>query len=430
MGFHVDAEVGTLEQVLMCQPGVEAYLGSTMPREKALQLESIDINLMRDQWTDLKKMYEGMGVEVVDYKEVLGEVSNPTMSFDELVSGILLKYKGDKDEVGEREGAKREIVEALLHEDVAVYGENAAIAMNEVLVGDLDLETDQQVLANATFTCDPGMLIGPVCVLSKMRDPIRQREVKVYETVMRALGHEDFFHVTEGVFEGGDGMVMNNAFYSGAGSRSTPEAIKQIGGMLHTRFGMESWMAHIPPAPNMPAYRKFLKKAGKLGEIDYIGDMGIMHLDTIAMPVLEGPGQDKTIVYGCKTILQYCQAVPVQQGPAVSLLHHIEGDGYDIKGWGEIRDIPLYEQQQLEPNMTVVTVGKVAGIAPTQTETADMLARDEVYAPRIDMSEFAKCGGRGHCASGQLKKSAPWVAQIYSAANQAVEVPVPIARAV
>jgi N-dimethylarginine dimethylaminohydrolase len=177
----------------------------------------------------------------------------------------------------------------------------------------------------------------------------------------------------------------------------------------------------------MPAYREFLSAEGK--SLEYDGNMGIMHLDTIAMAVLEGPvSGEKTIIYGCKTILQYCQAIPVQQGHPVSLLHHIEGDGYAIKGWGEIRDIPLYEQQQLEPNMTVVSVGTVAGIAPTQTETADMLELDEIYAPRIDMSEFAKCGGRGHCASGQLKKSAPWMSSMYAAANQAVEVP--LARAV
>lgn len=386
--FHVDAEVGTLKKVLMCQPGIEMYLGATQPREKALHLQPIDILVIRNQWDALRNAYERRDIEVVDYKQVLASTrrSEVSMTVGALLGKIVQRYPE----------VDSSVLERLLEEDVGDYGEAGAVAMNALLVGD---ETnDEDTLFNAVFTCDPGMLVGPVCILSNMRDHVRQREVDVYETVMKALGHTDLFKVTDGVFEGGDGMVMNGAFYSGVGSRSTPSAIRQIGAYLHDRFGMDTWMIHIPDAKNIPPYVAFLRERGQ--DPNYDGNMRLMHWDTFGMEV------DRGLVYGCGAIMEYCTVQRVGSSETEGLLPH-------LRRWAEFRDVPLEEQQNLAPNMTVVRPREVVGVNPYESRTLAQLKADGIRVGVLNLSEFGKFGGLGHCASGQLVKDTPWMKEVY-----------------
>ena len=214
--FHVDAEVGTLHEVLMCQPGIELHLGSVMDEKKALRLGNVDLTVMREQWATLAKLYTSLGITVVDYKEVLSEgLPGAGISAEVFVAQTLKRFPK----------ADRSTIEAILHEDAKKYTEKKAVTMNQMMVG--DATKGEEPLVNAIFTCDPGMLVGPTCILSRMRDSIRQREVEVYKYVMRLLGHDDFFRVKKGVFEGGDGMVMNDTFYCGTGSRSTKKGAQK-----------------------------------------------------------------------------------------------------------------------------------------------------------------------------------------------------------
>lgn len=354
--FSVDNEVGTLKKVaLFGPPGIESYLAQFWPKEKSLFFDSFDVEKCQEEFSDLVKILESLQVEVVDLKMAYAlTLSEPNLSARQLIKKLNKKVPGSDPRVLER----------LLDTDIRVYGESHAVALNIALS-----YTPEVPMGNIYFARDQSNVLLDTCVLGNMKEDIRKPEVDIVYKALKSLGYTQFLRVKKGTFEGGDGMIIDGKAYIGSGTRTSPEAVKEIADYLR-----------------IPTYMVKIPKNGNHQE-----DMEIMHLDTFFMPLTDSK------VIGCKNILRRCMIYDFQSGKRENFLSYLEGKF-------EVLDMPPEEQKKYAANMLVVKPGKVIVPSDYNLQTTKTLMDNGIVVVNAGLYELTRGFGATHCMTLQLEK--------------------------
>jgi N-dimethylarginine dimethylaminohydrolase len=257
----------------------------------------------------------------------------------------------------------------LLDLDAKMYGsEDKAIAMNAALSLIPELP-----LGNIFFARDQANVLFDTCFLSNMKYPIRQPEVAVIKAALEKMGYKKFVQITDGTFEGGDGMVMKGAAYIGSGMRTSPAAVAQIAGCLQDQ-GKLTYMVTIPDQGG------------------WHENMEVMHLDTFGMPV------SQSHYYGCIPVLQQCTTKNMLSGEDETFMAHLMGKGFNICG------IPVDEQKNYAANMMGVKPGVVVAPSDYNPETTASLINDGITVHSAKLIHLTQAVGATHCMGLQTQK--------------------------
>lgn len=224
-------------------------------------------------------------------------------------------------------------------------------------------------MGNIYFARDQSNVFLDTCILGNMASNTRKPEVDIIRKALESLGYNNFYQVQNGVFEGGDGMIINGAAYIGSGTRTTPEAVKEIADFLR-----------------IPTFMVEIYVNGEWGP-----DMETMHLDTFFMPLTPSK------VIGCKYLLNKCMIRDLKSGKRMNFLDYLE-DNF------EVLDIPHEEQKTYAANMLVIAPGKVVIPSDYNRETAKRLIDNGIETVNARLTELTQGFGATHCMVLQLEK--------------------------
>lgn len=354
--MSIKSETGELKKVaLFGPPGVESYLAQFYPPAHSLFFACFDIIKAREEFSGFAKLLMQNGVEVLDLKKAFAGSTNPsTICLEELADFLCAKVPA----------ADRRIVEHLLADDVALYGQQAAISLNNELSC-----AHEMPLGNIFFARDQSNMFIDSLVLGKMKYPIRKPEVAIIEQSLLQCGYKADIKISDGSFEGGDGMVIKDNIYLGMGPRTNLTAIMQIcsglGNIKYVRI------------PNGNGWKS---------------DMQIMHLDTFFMPV----AQDTAI--GSYEVLQKCSVVDMQSGQEEPFIDHFAKCGI------KLLPIPLTEQANYAANLLVLGHGRVVVPSDYNPITTETLSKLGISVQSAGLSHLTNAVGAAHCMVLQLDK--------------------------
>ena len=366
-------ETNQLQEALMFEPGLEAYLGTLLPQEESLFFDSFDIVKGKKEFENLVQILQELGVNVHNGRDILG--THPNF---EPINAVSSQQIGDIEKASEfglihsitKKYPKADFgtVSALFYSDATKYGLNEAYALNYWL-------SFGTPLCNMYFSRDQFNVVGNKLVASKMKFPIRQPEVTVAAYILDKLGiHPDLEITGPGTFEGGDMIVWNGAVYIGNGMRTSQHAIEQI-------------LPHIPKGYDLFAVKS---PNGSFTE-----EMEIMHLDTYFMPV------DKRAVLMCPEVAEQCTVFAYGKNSFHShgnLLNTIENQGY------KVLPVPKGEQKYAAANLLVVKPGEVIVPLSSNGRTISALKEHGANIHYAEIKQLTQGWGGVHCMVGQLSR--------------------------
>lgn len=278
-------------------------------------------------------------------------------------------------------------IDTLVDADIARYGEGRAINLNQKLCLDHELPLGALLFARDQMN----VLLGTRFV-SRMKKPIRQPEVGLYEVVYADIIGKDTptAVIPNGeTFEGGDAYVHNGVVYVGVGPRTSQGAAefmyKTLRKDLQAR-GMQFAMVVDPDPEGRPQNEQ----------------MDFMHLDTFSGPigdreiaVCQEEAQRRRVIYLESNRLG--RIVPRDSGQ--SFLEHVT-----MKD-DKVVVIPREEQQTFGCNFLALDE-KTLLLPLGSNEVTTQRLRDagkEIII--LDLEESTKGYGAAHCMTGQLNRT-------------------------
>ena len=368
--FYVADEVAPLRVAgIFGPPGIEAYLAQGLPKKDSLYLGPFNVAEARKEFASLDSALSQQGVEVLNLRALFGmSLDEPDITAEELLRAIEERYK----HVFGRQGLtiSKSVLESLLHEDAVIYGESAAVAINHHLS-----MAYNKPLGNIHFARDQSNVLFDNCFLGSMTYAIRQPEVMIVEKALNNTGYRGLMQVTNGVFEGGDAMIIGGCVYIGTGIRTTPEAARQIASHVwRSNPSVDIYMV------SMPRQRRWEK------------NMEIMHLDTYTMPV------DHNKLVGCIEVMKKATIENLKTGEREKFIEHFAGRGF------EIYPISAEEQRMLAANMITIAPGKVLMSVDGNSEIYNTLKDKKIEIIYSPMKETKNGAGAGHCMIAQFER--------------------------
>lgn len=280
-------------------------------------------------------------------------------------------------------------IRTLLDMDILRYGEQKALALNKRLCLD-----EEMPLGDAIYARDQMNVLLGMRVKSRMKYPIRQPEVPLYEEVYKVLLGEDspVIEIPEGeTFEGGDAYIHNNIVYVGVGYRTSLGAAKHIYSMLRPQIE-ERGMQFAIVQDEDPDLR-----SGK-------DLMDFMHLDTFSGPI----GDNQIAV--CKEEAEYrrvkylktdSQGIVQVLDTGKNFLQHLqERDGDD-----NVVIIPREEQQEFGCNFLALDEHTLLLPLDSNEATNRQLYDAGKELVSLGLQESTRGYGASHCMTGQLVRA-------------------------
>ena len=237
-------ETAQLKKVMMWGlPGAETILGQLLPKNRSCFEKSFDVLKARNEMQGAMDLIHKQGIEIFVVKDEWAKMIQDKgvvadQSADELKKELKEKgayfydrFKNEREKEIEEEKQKAlreagvveepagleilESIDSVINADVAQYGENAAVVMNQRLSlnGFFCRDGENIPLANIFYARDQSNLMGSTWIWSSMKHDIRKAEVGIYKDVVRYSGILRDSGITEveveevedgvGKFEGG-----------------------------------------------------------------------------------------------------------------------------------------------------------------------------------------------------------------------------------
>ncbi len=272
----------------------------------------------------------------------------------------------------------------LLELDMALYGERAALILNQALSLD-----EPMPLGNSLYARDQMNVILGRRVRSNMAKQIRKGEVKHYEKVYNeVLGLDDPILIPEReTFEGGDAYVHNRTVYIGVGPRTSRGAAVHIFEQLSPQLE-EAGMEFVMVEDLHARYRD--KKAA----------MDFMHLDTFSMPI----GLNQIVV--CKEEAERRHVFRIEKkggstnisDTEQSFIDFLESQGDDV--------ILLSKKEQGDFGANFLVIDENTIFVPTANNEGiiEALVAAGKTVKDVGLGECTKGYGAAHCMTGQLRR--------------------------
>ncbi len=272
-------ETARLNKVIMWgTPGTETVLGQLLPKDVSCFEDQFDVLGARAEFNAARAILEANGVEIIQVKDLFAKMIteedlDPKISVDQLREGVVARafqfYETYKAQSPTRVEEVLGWMDQILEEDIARYGEKAAVAINHTLALSNDLP-----MSNVLYARDQSNLLAGTMVWSSMRHKIRQPEVELFKKVLNYSGifSESGIQFVQvggcGRFEGGDGIVNAGVCYIGVGGRTNMEGVLQVAGsILEDGRGL-----------------KLMVPFDEKRDQGLVNEMDAMHLDTFWMP--------------------------------------------------------------------------------------------------------------------------------------------------
>lgn len=362
----VDDEIGELETAGLLKPGIESYLAQFWPRKESLFFGRFDIQRAREEFEFLTNLIKSQGVEVFDIRNAYAStLSEPDLS---ITTERLIKKLIEKVPPQNQERVDETTLERLLHEEALAYGESRSAALTIALS-----HAPKIPLGNLYFARDPANVLSDTIFLGNMAYEIRKPEVNIMHKALEKLGYGNFFQVKSGAFEGGDAMMIQGKAYIGVGTRTTPEAAREIATYLKYFKRIRSYMVKIPSN----------------GTWD--DNMRIMHLDTFFMSL------KKDTVIGCKNLLGQCTIYDIETGTSANFLEYLQ-DNFTVL------DTPPEEQMKYAANMLVIKPGLVITPSDYNIGTNAVLEANGITTINANLRQLTEGYGATHCTGLSVKR--------------------------
>lgn len=369
-------------------PGPEVILGQFYPPEVSLFPDNFDPLQVRIEYERFLRILRSFPLEVEIIQDRLVETvegfefPHAPKTLKDLIHKIEDKGLRIHHETGRGYLNNLDLVEAFLQDDLQRLGERKAIILNYLL--SLHREVP---LANTFFGRDQSNVLGDKIFFSRMRWPIRQREVGLYRTAYK--GFPQFQLGGENVFlEGGDGIMFDGMCLIGAGGRTSLEAIIQITPTLLRCEGIKSVFAIVHPDLDT-------KKMTISGP-----EMSAMHLDTYFMPLRSN------LVVCCleeASKRDVFQVINTESGQIILVPQGKFSDFIQRQEW-KVIDVPIAEQRQHGTNFLVVNDKIIIASLPENKITLQTIKSHGVFIYQGNIRSITNCGGGVHCLTASLKR--------------------------
>jgi|GEM_PF-1133461 len=387
--------------------GAEAVLAQVLPPGKSLFYEAMDVVIAREEAAKFAATLEGLGVQTVSVRDrVAAKLSEkPALTPLDLKVQLLAKAARFAAEdlyrpleidpaTGELE-KRREIdlndisrqIGTLVDADIERYGVGRGVNINQKLCLDEELP-----LGNSIYARDQMNVLLGTRFVSRMKKPIRGKEVDIYESVYADILGPDTptAVIPKGeTFEGGDAYVHNGTVYVGVGPRTSQGGAEFIYKTLHKQLeaqGLKFAMVVDPDPEGRPQNEQ----------------MDFMHLDTFSGPigdreaaVCEEEAKRRRVIF--LETSRFGRLVRIDTGK--NFLEHL------IDTEDNVIRIPKEEQQEfgcnflaLDQNTLLVPLGTNTS-AISQFEAAGKTVID------LDLKESTRGYGASHCMTGQLRRA-------------------------
>ncbi|MDO8503476.1 MAG: arginine deiminase family protein [bacterium] len=380
-------EVDPLKVAAIWGPvGAEAVLAQLHPTDVSLFHGSMNVIEARREAFDFEAALREAGVKVVRVRDRLAEVLPPLkLDFEQVFSAMVAKADGVKSQFG-RQGDCRGLIEELLRQDVAAYGEQQALALNWHLS-----VVPPIPLGNVMYARDQMNVLFDWRVKAAMARPIRGPEVALYDRVYEEIlpsGNGVVSMRNSETFEGGDAYIHDGTVYIGVGARTTFGAALHIYEAL--REDLEQW-----------GYKFVIVEDTDFKSRPAQEQMDFMHLDTFSNPI----GRKQIAVCAREAARRMVTVISSDseghirlQRTGKSFLEYLEAQG------DRIVDVPPEEQRNFGCNFLTVNPGLIFVPTAQNGTTNRLLEAAGKRVVHVPLEESTKGWGAAHCMTGQLRR--------------------------
>lgn len=386
--FGVHNEPDTLKQVALWQPSIEAVIAQYYPTEQSLFLGSMNVVKARDEVRTFTNVLQNNGVEVICVRSRLASLLTPrNLNKCKVIGQLCHKAKELSETFGvKRPNLKDELV-SLMEMDIAQYGEAEALNLAQVLCIDCE-----QPLGNMVYARDQMNFLGNRRIQSRMRMPIRQPEVHLYEQVYRdSLGLSSPTTVPVGeTFEGGDAYMHMGVAFIGVGARTSEKAALYIAETL-VGSGINCALVKDPEVDLRP----------------FSEQQDFMHLDMFSMPA----GEDEVATREDEAVRRLVTWAYHDRAGCFkteetgrTFLDFLSNSNF-LPRRNEILVIPPEEQMNFGCNFLVLDSNTL--LLPTMQNTCTnyRLRQAGKKLVFVDLTEVTQGYGAAHCITGQLLRT-------------------------
>lgn len=259
--LQIHSETGRLRRVLVHEPGLEIDRMVPDMMEELLFDDILFGERAREEHRRLRKLFEVLGVEAVEMRDLLEETLEQEEARTWLLGAVLADVEGP---LAER------VVEANPRELAAFFVGGARYQATADSLATDDL-FDVYPAPNWCFQRDPQVVVGNGVIFSAMATPTRARETLLSRTVFRF--HPDYrdtpvladplqvsvekplyLGMNRPCFEGGDLMVLSDDVMAvGYSERTNRSGVRQLVQALTRREGGPRWLI-VAALPQKRAY--------------------------------------------------------------------------------------------------------------------------------------------------------------------------------
>lgn len=372
--------------------GAEAILTQCYPVQISLFHQSFDVVAARQEGLNYATTLQDHGIRVLMVRDLLADTLTPKkrLKKEEVISAMLEKAGAIQDEYNTHVQDSHDLITTLVEQDIARYGEEKALSLNQALSIDPHLP-----LGNSLYGRDHMNVLLDARVVSRMAKDIRRHEVGLYELIYQQhlAPHNTIIIPPNETFEGGDAYIHNGTVFIGVGTRTTLGAVISIYQALKPQLEQNELKLAIIEDEN-PFGRPFNEQQDS------------MHLDTFSNPI------------GRKEI-----AVCVEEAcrRRIRFIDTLNGTLVMRDGWGSFIDylektedtimiVPQEEQKGFGCNFLLKgedSDGECTVFVPLSrnTETIKQLEKLGKKVVHTDLFESTKGYGAAHCMTGQLRRS-------------------------
>lgn len=366
-------------------PSIEVLMSQFYPEEISLTLGVMDIIKARKETKQFIKALEDNNVNVHTVKDYLVKSSPETKKTKaQILKSLTAKIKNLQTSYNQEVKNWQDTLTFLMDEEIKQYGQEKALAFieNICLIPDYPL-------ANIIYARDSMNVLLQTRVISNMKKPIRQPEIKFYEKFyQQGLGLTNYLKIKAGeTFEGGDAYTFNNTIFIGISSRTSINAAISI-------------------FQNIASYSKDYEFAlvidDNWDQRSYNDQQDNMHLDTFSMPF----SKDKIVVCEEEGLRREVSLVKIN-GDEIKIIQTNKNYIQFLEQKGhQVFVIPRKEQQSFGCNFLVLNQDKILIPRGDNLYTNKLLEQAGKQLIKVDLSECTKGYGAAHCMTGQLLRAA------------------------
>lgn len=389
--FGIYDESHLLKSAVIWGPvGVEAALAQLYPPEISLFFNSFDVLAARREGLEYARTLENFGVKVAFARDFLVDLlpANPDLKKEEVTSQLRSKSKGIQETYRSNSIPVEDNIMELLEDDIARYGQERALTLNQALCLDTNLP-----LGNLIYARDQMNVLLGQRVVSAMAKEIRKPEVALYEEVYKScLSEHSPIRIPSGeTFEGGDAYIHQGYVWVGVGVRTTLGAALKIYDGLKPELDKHELKFAVVQDED-PFNRPFSEQ------------QDFMHLDTFSNPTgrrdiavcIEEAARRKV------TLISTHKGSRVIKETGLSFIDYLE---HAVKD--EVLRISEEEQRQFGCNFLLLGEdddGTATIFVPlnSNSDINNQLRRRGKKVVPADLYQSTRGYGAAHCMTGQL----------------------------